>query len=118
VCVFAMLIYIPIGYWFDSWMYRASASRSSERPRLHRRPGGRELLLRRARRRDAGDRDRPRRGGRAPDRGARRPRPERRGDPAHAHALRPRRRGRARSPATPARRSTARSSRSRCSPTS
>ena len=22
VCVFAMLIYIPIGYWFDSWMYR------------------------------------------------------------------------------------------------
>jgi hypothetical protein len=22
VCVFAMLIYIPIGYWFDSWMYK------------------------------------------------------------------------------------------------
>jgi hypothetical protein len=22
VCLFAMLIYIPIGYWFDSWMYR------------------------------------------------------------------------------------------------
>jgi hypothetical protein len=22
VCLFAMLIYIPIGYWFDSWMYK------------------------------------------------------------------------------------------------
>ena len=22
VCVFAMLIYIPLGYMFDSWMYK------------------------------------------------------------------------------------------------
>ena len=62
VCLVAMLIYIPLGYVFDSWMYKRMnrpktpkpRTDARGRPRLHRRPRGRELLLRRARRRRRG----------------------------------------------------------------
>src|SRR4051794_32211343 len=76
---------------------RPSPSRRIERgrPRLHRRPGRRELLLRSPRRVAARDHRRPGGGGRPPDRRPRRARPHRRGDPAHPLALRPRRRRRA-----------------------
>ena len=123
LCAFALLLYTPLAYVTDRWVYR----RNQER-RKKQQPGRmtarcftvgplQENCWIVARRR-AGDRRRPRRRGAAADRRARRPRARDRGDPPHPHALRPRRRGRARSRATPARRSTARRSRCRCWPTS
>jgi hypothetical protein len=31
VCLFAMAIYVPIGYWFDGWMYRRFSKQQPRR---------------------------------------------------------------------------------------
>ena len=50
LCLFALLLYTPLAYVTDRWVYQrasAASSSSSERPRLHRRPAPGELLDRR-----------------------------------------------------------------------
>ena len=91
---------------------------SRGRSLLHRRPGGRELLHRPPRRRRPRADRRPGRRAGADHRGGRDARDRGRGDPAHPLPLRPHRRGGAGGARRPGRRSTARRSRCRCSPTS
>ena len=134
LALLAFLLYVPLGYYTDRCVLKRRMRKAGRA--LPRKRQGRALTPMDVRMFTVGpvqenchlarrDGARPRRcmidPGDEADRllaADRRARRRRRRDPAHAHALRPRRRRRAGRRARPARRSTARSSRCPCSPTS